>query len=122
MYLAMTVFRLITLPAHTALEFAGGLALMAAPFMFGFTPAGLVASVLAGALVAGISLSTSSGPSDGGLAVSAHAAFDRLFAVVLIGGALALSLHGDRAGAIALLAGSLTQLALSLITRYSART
>ena len=116
----MTVFRLIPLPAHAVLEFAGGLALMAAPFLFGFTPAGLTASVLAGALVAGIGLSASA-QDRGGLPVGAHAAFDRLFAVVLVGGALALALHGDRAGAIALLAGSLTQLVLSLITRYSAR-
>ena len=117
----MTVLRLITLPAHALVEFAAGLALMAAPFAFGFTPAGLVASVLAGALIVGLGLSAAS-RDGGGLALAGHLAFDRLFSIALVIGALALAASGDRAAAIALLAGSLTQLTLTLTTRYSATT
>lgn len=114
----MTVLRLFTFPAHAALEFAGGLALMAAPLAFGFTPVGLVASVLAGALVAGLALSAAS-REGGGLAVSGHLALDRTMSLALVAGAVGLAAHGDAAASVALLSGSLALLALTATTRYS---
>ena len=44
-------------PAHGALEMLAGLGLMAAPFALGFGPAGLVVTVLLGALLFGMALS-----------------------------------------------------------------
>jgi hypothetical protein len=117
--LTVTVLRLITFPAHAALEFAGGVALMAIPFALGFSPAGLLASVAAGALVAGMALGAAS-REGGGLAVAGHLAFDRAMALALVGGALALAAHGDPAASTTLLVGSLGLLALTVTTRYSA--
>ena len=116
----MTVLRLITFPAHAALEFAGGLALMAVPFALAFTPAGLIASVAAGALIAGLALGAAS-RDGGGLAVAGHLAFDRGISLGLVAGALALAAYGDAAASTTLLVGSLALLTLTVITRYSAR-
>lgn len=114
----MTVLRLLAFPTHAALEFAGGLALMVAPFALGFSPAGMVVTVVAGVLIAGFALSAASG--DGRvLNVAGHLAFDRTFALCLVAGALVLSARGDADAAIALLTGSLGLLALTLTTRYS---
>ena len=41
----MTAFRLISLPAHGALEMLAGLFTMVAPFLFGFTPADAIEPV-----------------------------------------------------------------------------
>lgn len=116
----MTVLRLITFPTHGALEFVGGLALMAAPFAFGFTPLGLVVSVLAGVVICGLALSAAS-REGGGLAVADHLAFDRTLSLVLVAGALGLAAQGDAPASVALLTGSLVLLALTTTTRYSAR-
>ena len=116
----MTALRLISLPTHAALELAGGLALMAAPFALGVTAAGLVAAVFVGAIVVGLALSAAT--ADGsGLPIAAHFAFDRGIAVGLLGGSLALGLAGDTAAAAIFAAAALAQTALNLTTRYSAR-
>ena len=116
----MTALRLISLPTHAALELAGGFALMAAPFALGFTPAGLVAGVVVGAVVVGLALSATA--TDGaGVHIAAHFAFDRGIAVGLLGGSLALGLAGDTAAAAVFAAAALAQTALNLTTRYSAR-
>ena len=116
----MTTLRLIAFPTHAALEFAGGLALMVAPFAFGFSPLGLVVSVLAGALIAGLALSAAS-REGGGLALVGHLAFDRALSLSLVAGALVLASRGDAAASVTLLGGSLALLALTVTTRYSAR-
>ncbi|MFL5819512.1 MAG: hypothetical protein ACJ76S_02365 [Solirubrobacteraceae bacterium] len=116
----MTAFRLISLPAHAAFELVAGLALMATPFAFGFSPVGLVIAVTLGALVAGLALSAAS--RDGrGLTIAHHVAVDRLVVVALATGAAILAIHGDRSAAVALLAGAVTQLTLTLTTRYVGR-
>ncbi|HVE69248.1 MAG TPA: hypothetical protein VNB64_11765 [Solirubrobacteraceae bacterium] len=116
----MTALRLISLPTHAVLELAGGLVLMAIPFLLGFTPAGLVAAVAVGALVVGLALSATA--TDGsGLHIAAHFAFDRGIALGLLGGALVLGLAGDTAAAAVFAAASLGQAALNLTTRYTAR-
>ena len=120
MRFAMTALRLISLPTHAVLELAGGLLLMAAPFAFGFTSAGLVAAVVVGALVVGLALSAAT--ADGtGLPIAAHFAFDRGIAFGLLGGALVLGLAGDQAAATVFAAASLAQAALNVTTRYVAR-
>jgi len=115
----MTAMRLISLPTHAALEMAGGLALMAAPFVFGFGPAGLVVAVMLGALVVGLALSAAATEGES-LPISAHYTFDRGIALGLLGGAAVLALAGDRAAAIALAIAAAVQLALNVSTRYSA--
>lgn len=115
----MTTFRLFTLPTHAALELAVGLAVLVAPFALGFTSAGLVTSVLIGGLVVGLALAGASRET-GGISISAHFAFDRLVAFAAAAASIALALHGDRAAALVLAAAAMTQLALSVTTRYSA--
>jgi hypothetical protein len=121
MYIAMTAFRLISLPTHAALEFTGGLALMVAPFVFGFTAAGLVVAVTLGAVLAGLGLTAASREGDRGPSVGDHFALDRALAFGLLLGAVGLAWGNDRAGATALMIGAAAQFALSLSTRYTAR-
>lgn len=115
---AMTTFRLISLPAHGALELLAGLLTMAAPFLFGFGPAGTVVAVVIGAIVVGLSLATTD---DGALPIAAHFAFDRGLALGALGAAVLLGLAGDRAAALFLALAGLALVALSVTTRYSAR-
>ena len=115
----MTAFRLISLPAHGALELALGLMLMAAPFVLGFGAAGTLVGVVVGAIVVGLALGAAVADS-GSIDIAAHYSFDLGLVVGLLGAALVLALGGDmRAGAV-FLAGGLAQMALNLTTRYSA--
>jgi hypothetical protein len=115
----MTALRLISLPTHAVLELALGVLVMAAPFVLGFGPAGLVVSALLGAIVVGLALSAT--PEDGGVAISTHSAFDRAVAIALVAGAVALALADDGPAAIFLAAAAVTQTVLNLTTRYTAR-
>jgi hypothetical protein len=115
----MTALRLISLPTHTVLELAGGLAVMAAPFLLGFGAAGLVICVLAGAVIVGLALA--SAPDAGGhVPVTAHFAYDRGIAIGLVAGAVGLAVAGDRAAALFLAIAALVQTALNVTTRYTA--
>jgi hypothetical protein len=115
----MTALRLISLPTHAAIELAFGLVVMAAPFLLGFTAAGLIVTVLLGALIAGLALSAV--PVEGrSTPISAHFAYDRGIAVGLLGGALVLGIAGDLAATIFLAAAALGQATLNITTRYSA--
>src|SRR3979490_1913575 len=78
----MTAFRLISLPAHGALEMLAGLFTMVAPFLFGFTPAGTVAAVVIGALIVGLSLAAAS-PEGGSPSTPAHFLFGRALRLAL---------------------------------------
>jgi hypothetical protein len=120
MGVVMTALRLISLPTHAVLELLGGLALMVAPFLLGFTAAGLVAAVAIGALVVGLALSTADNDVRG-LNIAAHFAFDRGIAIGLLGAALVLGLAGDTAAAAVFAGAAFAQAALNLTTRYSAR-
>ena len=116
----MTALRLISLPTHAALEMAGGFVLMVAPFLLGFSPAGLVVSVALGAVIVGLALSAV--PVEGrSVPISAHFAYDRGIAFGLLGGALVLGLADDVVGALFLAGAALVQGLLNVTTRYSAR-
>lgn len=112
----MTAFRLISLPVHGVLELLGGLALLAAPFLLGFGPAGTILAVALGVLLVGLSLTAPDG-----LPVSAHLAFDQALVLTLAVSATALAAAGDRDAALAFVAAAALQLALTLSTRYSRR-
>jgi hypothetical protein len=116
---AMTALRLISLPAHSAFEFATGVATMAAPFVFGFEPAGTVIAVVIGALIAGLALAATS-DERGSLPIAAHFAFDRGLVIGLLFAGVLLALAGDVAAATFLAVAGVVQLALSVTTRYSA--
>ena len=116
----MTALRLISLPTHAAIELAFGLSVMAAPFLLGFSAAGLIVTVLLGALIVGLAFSAI--PVEGrATRISAHFAYDRAVGVGLLGGALVLGIAGDVAATIFLAAAALSQAFLNLTTRYSAR-
>jgi predicted Kef-type K+ transport protein len=125
--LAMTLTRHLTPPAHGAIEFACGLAMMLAPAVLGFGAAGFVVSASLGALLAGMGLSLHTPGRDPltstrrAASVALHSRFDSLFVIAVALGALGLALAGDageRRAAIflAILAG--IQAGLNLRTRY----
>jgi hypothetical protein len=116
----MTALRLISLPTHAALEMAAGFVVMAAPFLLGFTPAGLVVSVALGALIVGLALSAV--PVEGrSVPIAAHFAYDRGIAIGLLGGALVLGIADDVAASLFLAGAAVAQFLLNVTTRYSAR-
>jgi SPW repeat len=117
---AMTAFRLISLPAHGALELLLGLALMASPFVLGFGTAGTLAAVVVGALVVGLALSAAVSDTEG-VDIAAHYAYDVGLALGLLGAGVALAVSGDGPAAFVFVAGAIAQLALNSTTRYTAR-
>ena len=111
----MTALRSISLPVHGVLELLFGLALLAAPFLLGFAPAGTILAVGIGVLLVGLAL----GAGDS-LPVSAHHSFDQALVLTLAVAALALAYADDRTAAPAvLMTAAALQLALTLSTRYS---
>ena len=116
----MTVFRLISLPLHGALELAIGLATMVAPFLLGFGAAGTLIAIVVGALVVGLALGAAVAES-GTIDIAAHYAYDLGLALGLVGAGIALALSGDTPAAVWFLSASAAQLALNLTTRYSTR-
>jgi hypothetical protein len=111
---AMTAIRNISLPTHGALELLTGLAAMLLPLALGFTPAGLLVSVLVGAIAVGLALDATA-PAK----VSAHHAFDYGLALGAVLAALPLAVAGDARAALFLGAFGLVQLGLNGATRYS---
>ena len=105
--------RSLSLPTHSALELLGGLALLAAPFLLGAGPAGLVASISLGALIVGMALA---GPD--ALPISAHQSFDLMLVAALAGGGVGLMLAGDPAGGLGLAVVGALQLTLLTLTRW----
>jgi hypothetical protein len=107
------MLRRLSLLEHGAVELLVGLALIAAPFAFGFGPAGFLMSMAAGAVVTGLALSE-------GLSISAHMATDTVVAVALL--AVAVIVAGDDAVAAGVLAAAAAcELALGACTRWTRR-
>ena len=113
----MTVTRLVSLPMHSALEMLIGLALLGLPFALELPLAALVAGVVIGALVVGHALQAVDASS---ISVAAHRAGDHGFALGMAGAAAVLATV-DETAALLFGAAALLQLALTLITRYTAR-
>ena len=116
----MTVFRLISLPFHGALELAIGLATMVAPFALGFDAAATVIAVVVGALIVGLALGAAVSET-GSIDIAAHYAYDLGLALGLVGAGVVVAVAGDGIAAVWFLSASAAQLALNLTTRYSAR-
>src|SRR5687767_5692050 len=96
----MTLFRFIPLSVHAALEILGAMALLAAPFVLDFGPAAMVASVLLGAVLFGLALSTHADEHPS-IPLSLHAAADYGLGFLAIASGLLLGLaKGDGAGTV----------------------
>jgi hypothetical protein len=106
--------RRLSLPEHGAVELLVGLALIAAPFVFGFGPSGLLVSMVAGAIVAGLGLSD-------GMAISTHMAADAAVAFGLLAVAVMLASGGERTTGGILAAVAAGELALTVCTRWTRR-
>ena len=110
----MTLFRVISLPTHGLFELLGGLALVAAPFVIGFSPAGTLLAVVLGACVVGLALGAAETPR-----ISAHLAADQAALTFAVASALALALMDDAVASVTFLLAALAHGALMAMTRYS---
>jgi hypothetical protein len=108
------MLRRLSLPEHGAVELLVGVALIAAPFVFGFGPTGLIVSTAAGVVVTGLALSE-------GLAISAHMAADTALALSLMPIAVVLAGGGDAAAGGALAVAAACELTLGVCTRWTRR-
>ena len=108
------MLRRLSLPEHGALELVVGLALIAAPLVLGFGPAALLASVAAGAVIAGLGLSEN-------MAISAHMSADLAVGLALIAAGAALGAGGDRLAGAVLAAAAAAELTLTACTRWTRR-
>jgi len=112
----MIDLRRISLQTHGALELPAGMLALAAPFAFGFSPAGTVMAFVVGALAIGLALDASQpAPS-----ASTHRTADYGLAIGAALGAVPLALAADAPAALLLAALAVIQLSLSAGTRYSA--
>jgi hypothetical protein len=117
MVLVMTALRpTISLPLHGALELCAGLLALVAPFALGFSPAGIVVSVLFGACAVGLALDAANTPA----VVSAHHVYDYALAFGAVYVAVMFALSHDTAAALTLGALGVSHLGLNGATRYSA--
>ena len=111
----MTALRFISLPAHGAFEMAGGLALMVAPFLFGFGLAATTFGIVLGVLVVGLALQSTDDTGRYG----AHRDADLGLAAGLAGAAIVVGFAGDSSAAVFFAAMALGGFVLNQVTRYS---
>jgi hypothetical protein len=104
-----------SLPAHGTVELVAGMAMIVAPFALGFGSAGIVVSVLLGAILMGMGMTLTGqlGP-----VVAWHSHFDSVFVLGTAIAALGLAVGGDRSAALFLAALVGIQAVLSFATRY----
>jgi hypothetical protein len=112
----MTNFRLISLPVHGAYQLLLGLGLAAAPIALGAPIAAAVVAAVAGAVIVGLAFAKAveSAP------VRAQYENDWALAFALLVAGAALGIAGEPAAMLVFAAAALAQLALNLVTRYSA--
>jgi hypothetical protein len=108
------MLRRLSLPEHGAVELLVAVGLVAAPFALGFGPAGLVASMAAGAVLAGLALGDD-------LPIGAHMAADTMVSAALLGAAVALAAGGETLAGGVLAAAGAGELALGMATRWTRR-
>ena len=105
----------LTLPAHGAVEFVAGLALMFLPPALSFGAAALVVCVVLGAILTGAALRlTATRPP-----TSPHITFDSAFVLVTAVAALALAVAGQLGAVLLLVAVVVLQAVLGFTTRYA---
>jgi hypothetical protein len=107
--------RRLTLSAHGGLELIAGMTMMVAPAVLGFGAAGIVVSVVLGAILMGMGMTLQGGL---GSATSWHSGFDTLFVLVTAIAALGLAVDSERSAAVFFVVLVAIQVALSFATRY----
>jgi hypothetical protein len=115
----MSMSRRFTLPAHGAIEFLAGMAMMLAPVVFGFGAGGLLVSAALGAILTGVGLSLST--PHGWSAHAWHRNFDSVFLVSTALASLWMATAGQARAAIFLAAVVGVLASLTLATRYATR-
>jgi divalent metal cation (Fe/Co/Zn/Cd) transporter len=93
------------------------MAMIVAPVAFGFAAAGLVVSVLLGAILMGMGMTLTG---QFGQAIAWHSHFDSVFVLGTAVAALGLALGGQHGAAVFLAALVAIQAMLSFVTRYVA--
>src|SRR5213078_2292799 len=112
---------ILTIQTHAALELAVGGALIALPFILGFSPAVVMVGIAIGGVLSGLALAGSEPGSRGGLALSAHAAYDYGVTIALLGAAIVFGMSDGPRPLLFFLAAGAAELALVAATSYSAR-
>lgn len=113
----MTAFRLLSLPAHGAVELLAGLATMAGALAFGLGPAGTVLAFAAGASAFGLALAAA----DGSMRSSLLSTLDHALAAAAITAGALCAASGDPLAAALLVAFGVVLIALASVTRYAKR-
>jgi hypothetical protein len=114
----MGMFRAIPLPVHAAIETLAAPAVMAAPFLLGFSEPAAVAAFAFGAVLLGLAVHAI-GPSRA-IPLSAHAGFDYVLATMVVLAGLVVGIATGYWGqAIFLVGVGVAQVALTASTRFS---
>lgn len=117
----MTAARLISTETRSALLIALGTVLIAAPIVIGFGSALLATGIVTGAVMVGVGLAGTAATGRGTLPVSTHLALDRGLALGLIASGAIFGAAGNIAGLLLFGLAGLASVAITAITRYSAR-
>jgi hypothetical protein len=116
----MSVTRAIPIHVHSALEVVAAPALLAAPFVFGFSIGAGAVSIALGILLTGLALSIYGEDDRGQLPLQAHAGFDYIIAAITIALGIAVGFAaGDFAAGIFMVGFGSAHLALTASTRYT---
>ena len=104
-----------SLPAHGTVELLAGMAMIVAPVAFGFGAAGIVVSVLLGAILMGMGMTLTGrlGP-----VIGWHSHFDSVFVLGTAIAALGLAVGGEKTAAVFLAVLVAIEAMLSFATRY----
>lgn len=115
----MSTSRKFTLPAHGAIEFLAGMAMMLAPVALRFGAGGLLVSATLGAILTGVGLSLNT-PAPGHTQAW-HRHFDSVFLILTALAALGMAIAGQARAAIFLAAVVGALATLTAATRYAIR-
>lgn len=106
-----------SLPAHGTIELIAGMAMMVAPVVLGFGAAGIVVSVLLGAILMGMGMTLTGRL---GQVIAWHSHFDSVFVLGTAIAALSLAATGEKSAALFLAVLVGIQAILNFATRYVA--
>lgn len=111
--------RAVSLSTHTLIEILAAPALMAAPFFLDFGALAGAASLALGAMLMGLAISTAT--EDRSIPLSAHASFDHAIALLALVAGIVAGIAGEPVATVFLVGFGTAHLALTAVTRFSAR-
>jgi hypothetical protein len=115
----MTPFRAIPLSVHGVIEILAAPALIAAPFLLGFSQGAGAISMALGVVLMGLALSTHG--EQRSIPLSTHAGFDYAIGALAAIAGLAVGIGGDALAAVFLVGFGTAHMALTASTRFSVR-